>query len=193
MGSLLIFASCKTKQRLTGAVAPQQLMGGIDSDNYGILDTEDECPYVGGKQEYFGCPDSDGDGIGDSKDQCPNEAGEINNNGCPSIDDKSEIMGKVKVPEDYIHHEIVNYQRELWFKDGEIDKIIENIGDFKSSHLRLEIKIVVAAKDFPKLYENRKNQLLRMLKDNTADIEKAEFEKIINDEKEGQIYFKLKQ
>ena len=171
------------------------LQGCPDKDGDGIADGDDACPDVPGLAKYKGCPipDSDGDGIGDSKDQCPNEAGEINNNGCPSIDDKSEIMGKVKVPEDYIHHEIVNYQRELWFKDGEIDKIIENIGDFKSSHLRLEIKIVVAAKDFPKLYENRKNQLLRMLKDNTADIEKAEFEKIINDEKEGQIYFKLKQ
>lgn len=55
----------------------------LDSDNDGIADLTDECPYVAGKPEFFGCPDSDGDGIGDSKDKCPFEAGVASNNGCP--------------------------------------------------------------------------------------------------------------
>jgi hypothetical protein len=57
----------------------------IDSDNDGIPDLTDECPYVAGKAEFFGCPDSDGDGIGDSKDKCPFEAGVASNGGCPEI------------------------------------------------------------------------------------------------------------
>jgi len=57
----------------------------IDSDNDGIPDLTDECPYVAGKAEFFGCPDSDGDGIGDSKDKCPFEAGVASNGGCPEV------------------------------------------------------------------------------------------------------------
>ena len=33
----------------------------------------------------FGCPDSDNDGIGDSRDKCPFEAGPASNNGCPEV------------------------------------------------------------------------------------------------------------
>lgn len=57
----------------------------LDSDNDGIPDLTDECPYVAGKAEFFGCPDSDGDGIGDSKDKCPFEAGVASNGGCPEV------------------------------------------------------------------------------------------------------------
>ena len=54
---------------------------GIDSDTDGIIDIEDECPFVEGEYRYKGCPDSDGDGIGDSKDRCPFEFG--TKQGCP--------------------------------------------------------------------------------------------------------------
>ena len=55
----------------------------IDTDNDGIVDTEDACPYIKGGIKTHGCPDSDEDGIVDMNDKCPMEAGTVANNGCP--------------------------------------------------------------------------------------------------------------
>ncbi|MDQ3050875.1 MAG: PorP/SprF family type IX secretion system membrane protein [Bacteroidota bacterium] len=54
-----------------------------DSDNDGVPDSEDECPYIKGKTASKGCPDSDGDGLVDMKDDCPMESGTVANKGCP--------------------------------------------------------------------------------------------------------------
>ena len=57
----------------------------LDSDKDGIIDANDECPFIAGIQNLNGCPDADADGIADSKDQCPNEKGLVENSGCPII------------------------------------------------------------------------------------------------------------
>ncbi len=54
-----------------------------DSDNDGVIDSEDECPYIKGKKATKGCPDSDGDGLIDMNDDCPVESGTLANKGCP--------------------------------------------------------------------------------------------------------------
>ena len=58
-----------------------------DSDNDGIIDAEDDCPYEAGVPELDGCPepvDTDGDGVIDEEDNCPDVAGTVN--GCPDTD-----------------------------------------------------------------------------------------------------------
>ncbi len=55
----------------------------LDTDGDGINDSDDDCPFIGGKPSTNGCPDSDDDGIIDMKDDCPMNAGSANNNGCP--------------------------------------------------------------------------------------------------------------
>ncbi len=57
-----------------------------DSDNDGVPDLIDECPFAAGTADFFGCPDSDGDGLGDSRDNCPKEAGPAEAKGCPVAD-----------------------------------------------------------------------------------------------------------
>ncbi|MFT4644301.1 MAG: OOP family OmpA-OmpF porin [Planctomycetota bacterium] len=58
----------------------------IDSDNDGVADLIDECPFAAGAENMFGCPDTDGDGMGDSRDDCPKVAGTLINKGCPATD-----------------------------------------------------------------------------------------------------------
>lgn len=58
----------------------------VDSDEDGVPDLIDECPFAAGTSDFFGCPDSDGDGLGDSRDECPQLAGSKMNKGCPSMD-----------------------------------------------------------------------------------------------------------
>lgn len=58
----------------------------IDSDEDGVADLVDECPFAAGTESMFGCPDTDGDGLGDSRDDCPTIAGILLNKGCPSKD-----------------------------------------------------------------------------------------------------------
>lgn len=60
--------------------------GGIDTDNDGIFDKEDECPNDFGLIEFNGCPDTDGDGVRESLDECPLAAGPGTLNGCPDKD-----------------------------------------------------------------------------------------------------------
>lgn len=57
-----------------------------DSDNDGVPDLVDECPFSAGSADLFGCPDTDMDGLGDSRDNCPKELGSIENKGCPVLD-----------------------------------------------------------------------------------------------------------
>lgn len=61
-----------------------------DSDGDGIIDSEDDCPFIGGDTTTNGCPDSDNDGIIDMKDDCPMDAGTITNNGCPEKEKPSK-------------------------------------------------------------------------------------------------------
>lgn len=59
-----------------------------DSDNDGIVDTEDKCPTVPGLAKYQGCPipDTDKDGINDEEDKCPTVPGLAKYQGCPIPD-----------------------------------------------------------------------------------------------------------
>jgi len=56
-----------------------------DTDNDGVVDSQDACPTVAGPVENKGCPwpDTDGDGVLDKDDACPNQAGPAENKGCP--------------------------------------------------------------------------------------------------------------
>lgn len=67
--------------------------GGIDTDNDGILDKEDECPNNFGLIQFNGCPDTDGDGVKESLDECPLAAGPLALNGCPD-DDNDGVANK---------------------------------------------------------------------------------------------------
>jgi type IX secretion system PorP/SprF family membrane protein len=74
-------------------------LGGIgkDSDDDGVPDKLDECPFEKGKKADGGCPekeeiaeedleDQDQDGTPDIRDKCPTVAGFVENGGCPIID-----------------------------------------------------------------------------------------------------------
>ena len=64
-----------------------------DSDQDGVPDSVDQCPYEAGEKKYHGCPashntgamiaDRDRDGISDNLDKCPDIPGTRANNGCP--------------------------------------------------------------------------------------------------------------
>jgi hypothetical protein len=61
-----------------------------DSDQDGIPDSQDRCPYEAGPSSNGGCPpapvtDSDNDGVPDGQDACPYEPGPSWNNGCPEV------------------------------------------------------------------------------------------------------------
>ena len=54
-----------------------------DSDQDGLNDADDDCPFIKGSTTLRGCPDSDNDGLIDMKDDCPMESGPATNKGCP--------------------------------------------------------------------------------------------------------------
>jgi OOP family OmpA-OmpF porin len=64
----------------------KEMLGCPDKDNDGVADKEDRCPEVAGLRSLSGCPDKDKDGIEDSKDACPDVAGLLKYNGCPTPD-----------------------------------------------------------------------------------------------------------
>ncbi len=67
------------------AYAPVRTLGPPrpkDSDNDGVPDAEDLCPYQAGTAK--GCPDADHDGVSDAEDLCPKQAGTAK--GCPDAD-----------------------------------------------------------------------------------------------------------
>lgn len=57
-----------------------------DTDQDGVVDTEDSCPLVAGLPELLGCPDQDKDGVADKNDDCIDVAGEKALKGCPDTD-----------------------------------------------------------------------------------------------------------
>jgi type IX secretion system PorP/SprF family membrane protein len=61
-----------------------------DSDNDGIADVKDKCPYQAGSISNNGCPqsdiDADGDGIPNKIDHCPYIKGTVEAMGCPDTD-----------------------------------------------------------------------------------------------------------
>jgi OmpA-OmpF porin, OOP family len=59
-----------------------------DSDNDGIPDDQDMCPFQPGVARYHGCPvpDTDGDGIDDEHDSCKTVPGLARYHGCPIPD-----------------------------------------------------------------------------------------------------------
>ena len=70
-----------------------------DSDNDGIVDSEDACPEIPGILQFKGCPDSDSDGIQDSEDSCPNKFGLAEFAGCPDTDKDGVEDSKDSCPE----------------------------------------------------------------------------------------------
>ncbi len=60
--------------------------GGQDTDQDGIYDKFDDCPFEPGLEKFNGCPDTDGDGIPDKDDSCPTTAGLAEFNGCADSD-----------------------------------------------------------------------------------------------------------
>ena len=67
LGSMLFLGSCFTKHRVTGKVAVREDKTEIDSDDDGLIDLKDQCPY---------------------------EAGTISNNGCPEQKENKHTLGK---------------------------------------------------------------------------------------------------
>jgi outer membrane protein OmpA-like peptidoglycan-associated protein len=74
--------------------------GGVDSDNDGIMDKEDECPLEFGLIQFNGCPDSDGDGVKESMDECPLVAGPKELKGCPDRDNDGVADKNDECPDD---------------------------------------------------------------------------------------------
>ncbi|MGI9547555.1 MAG: hypothetical protein ACR2MM_09985 [Flavobacteriaceae bacterium] len=62
------------------------VISAVDSDEDGIPNGEDRCPYALGPIELKGCPDKDGDDIPDIDDLCLNEVGLAKFKGCPDND-----------------------------------------------------------------------------------------------------------
>ncbi len=56
-----------------------------DSDEDGLIDSEDNCPNGKGAIDNDGSPWSDSDGITDNEDKCPEELSTIENSGCPFL------------------------------------------------------------------------------------------------------------
>jgi hypothetical protein len=61
------------------AVLAHAASGKGDTDQDGVPDYKDNCPYVYNPDQA----DTDGDGIGDACDQCPSDYGPASNDGCP--------------------------------------------------------------------------------------------------------------
>jgi sulfatase modifying factor 1 len=71
-----------------------------DSDNDGIADKDDECPYEPGYYPYTvnGCPDSDADGLIDLRDSCKTDWGVAYCDGCPDTDEDGICDGEDECP-----------------------------------------------------------------------------------------------
>ncbi|MEM7105116.1 MAG: OmpA family protein [Bacteroidota bacterium] len=67
-----------------------------DSDNDGILDEIDECPFLAGSGIFNGCPDTDDDGVADKDDNCPEVKGDIDNYGCPLSDSDGDGVADLR-------------------------------------------------------------------------------------------------
>ena len=69
-------------------VKASKVISVIDSDDDGVENTIDQCPYIPGSVTHNGCPvpDTDGDGMNDETDVCPTVKGVVEFNGCPVPD-----------------------------------------------------------------------------------------------------------
>ena len=105
----------------TPAVVPAKINppAVTDSDQDGVADPDDECPYIKGSNTSKGCPDSDGDGLIDMKDNCPMESGTIANNGCPEA-------GKPEMPNS---QELVKKFDNILFAPGLVRMTTDDIFD----------------------------------------------------------------
>ncbi len=81
--------------------SPRNSLSGPDDDYDGVVNSEDECPYIYGSVRTGGCPDSDGDGIRDSDDACPDNKGFANLKGCQDRDYDGIIDPEDKCPDEY--------------------------------------------------------------------------------------------
>jgi len=84
----------------------------MDTDDDGIEDTIDLCPYEYGSSTMKGCPDSDNDNIPDYRDDCPEIAGTYLLKGCP--EDKTYISSSDA-------DKISEAMRAIKFKTGTAD------------------------------------------------------------------------
>jgi OOP family OmpA-OmpF porin len=77
--------------------APAAPLTSLDSDEDGVIDTNDKCPNtpMGTIVDQNGCPvttDSDGDGVIDPLDNCPDsKTNQVDENGCPLDSDKDGV------------------------------------------------------------------------------------------------------
>jgi len=91
----------------------------VDSDKDGIIDSEDQCPFIKGGKATNGCPDSDADGIIDMDDDCPLESGPLTNKGCPDPN----------IPEAKNSQEIVKSFDHILFATGSLKMTTDDIFD----------------------------------------------------------------
>lgn len=114
---------------------PKTKGGCPDKDNDGVYDFEDKCPNQAGPALYGGCPDTDKDGIIDMDDKCPNEAGTLANQGCPEI--KQEVIEKVNIAAKGVNFETGKaVLTEASYK--QLDVIIETLKNDPSLNVDIE-------------------------------------------------------
>lgn len=121
----------------------------VDTDQDGIQDDQDECPYMKGSIATKGCPDSDNDGITDTKDECPMESGPATNKGCPdpnvaAITSSQELVknfdnilfetGKTKVTTDDLF-DIIERAIDIMYADKTTTAILSGHTDFEGDDL----------------------------------------------------------
>ena len=92
---LLIFTSaCASNDPEDEVIVDPIIEVKIDTDNDGVIDSEDDCPTVAGIASLNGCPeekDTDNDGILDKDDACPTIPGIASLNGCPEETNSSNL------------------------------------------------------------------------------------------------------
>jgi outer membrane protein OmpA-like peptidoglycan-associated protein len=120
-----------------------------DTDNDGIADDIDDCPFMKGTAATKGCPDSDNDGIVDTKDDCPMESGPATNKGCPdpnqpNATQQQELVrnfdnilfetGKTKVSTDDLF-DIIERAIDIMYADKSTTAILSGHTDFEGDEL----------------------------------------------------------
>jgi type IX secretion system PorP/SprF family membrane protein len=146
----------KEKSTVSPVVAQQPITSikPLDSDNDGIPDDIDECPFIKGTTKTNGCPDSDNDGIIDMKDDCPMESGPVTNNGCPDpnvpvVSSQQELVknfdnilfetGRTKVSTDDLF-DIIERAIDIMYADKSTTAILSGHTDFEGDgQLNMEL------------------------------------------------------
>lgn len=99
-------------------IVPNKKMVAPDSDQDGVNDFEDPCPYIKGTLATRGCPDTDDDGLVDMVDFCPLESGPKTNGGCPVLTSRKNT-----------DQQIVSGFDHVLFNTGSITLTIDNTYD----------------------------------------------------------------